>query len=295
MDKVKKVYIDSRFRTNDSVSNSDFKFELIEALVLGDNTVCYVDDISIPHTWRTIETYNNKFYIILRTTVVNADTTETYNWFPYVITIPEGNYDGYRLASALQELLNSIEINFIFEVKYNTATGSIKIEETTQNSRNAFTVPSDYNIKDWFYNHPEYSWKNIDNVYVYPDNNNLQSINGVLRNTEIIPLILSSMYDTYESGFIDLLNIHNIYIHCPNLGHFNSIGVRGESTIIKKVPVSSSFGYLIIDTVVSPHDKMDVSRQTVKKIHITLKDVSGNVINLHGANCSLSLIFVTTE
>jgi len=296
MDKVKKVYIDSRFRTNDSVSNSDFKFELIEALVLGDNTVCYVDDISIPHTWRTIETYNNKFYIILRTTVVNADTTETYNWFPYVITIPEGNYDGYRLASALQELLNSIEINFIFEVKYNTATGSIKIEETTQKgSRNAFAVPSDYNIKDWFYNHPEYSWKNIDNVYVYPDNNNLQSINGVLRNTEIIPLILSSMYDTYESGFIDLLNIHNIYIHCPNLGHFNSIGVRGESTIIKKVPVSSSFGYLIIDTVVSPHDKMDVSRQTVKKIHITLKDVSGNVINLHGANCSLSLIFVTTE
>ena len=296
MDKVKKVYIDSRFRTNDSVSNSDFKFELIEALVLGDNTVCYVDDISIPHTWRTIETYNNKFYIILRTTVVNADTTETYNWLPYVITIPEGNYDGYRLASALQELLNSIEINFIFEVKYNTATGSIKIEETTQKgSRNAFTVPSDYNIKDWFYNHPEYSWKNIDNVFVYPDNNNLQSINGVLRNTEIIPLILSSMYDTYESGFIDLLNIHNIYIHCPNLGHFNSIGVRGENTIIKKVPVSSSFGYLIIDTVVSPHDKMDVSRQTVKKIHITLKDVSGNVINLHGANCSLSLIFVTTE
>ena len=28
MDKVKKVYVDSRFRTNDSVSNSDFKFEL---------------------------------------------------------------------------------------------------------------------------------------------------------------------------------------------------------------------------------------------------------------------------
>ena len=32
MDKVNKVYIDSRFRTNDSDSNSDFNFELIEAL-----------------------------------------------------------------------------------------------------------------------------------------------------------------------------------------------------------------------------------------------------------------------
>ena len=48
-------------------------------------------------------------------------------------------------------------------------------------------------------------------------------------------------------------------MHCPNLGHFSSIGVRGESSIIKKIPVSSGFGYLIIDSVVAPHDKMDES------------------------------------
>ena len=296
MDKVKKVYVDSRFRTNDSDSNSDFKFELNEALDLPDNTVCYVDDISIPHTWRTIESYNNKFYIILRTTVVNPDTTATYNWFPYMITIPDGNYDGYRLASGMQDLLNSIEINFTFEVKYNTATGSIKIGETTEGSGNAFDVPTDLGIAYWdIETNNQYPWRNIEGTIVYPDVAFPQSINGVLRNTEMVPVNLSFMYSTYQSGFLDLLNIHNIYIHCPNLGHFNSIGVRGENTIIKKVPVSSSFGYLIIDTVVSPHDKMDVSRQNVKTIHITLKDVSGNVINLHGANCSLSLIFVTTE
>ena len=37
MDKVKKVYVDSRFRTNDSDSNSDFKWELTEASDLADN------------------------------------------------------------------------------------------------------------------------------------------------------------------------------------------------------------------------------------------------------------------
>ena len=109
------------------------------------------------------------------------------------------------------------------------------------------------------------------------------------------PVHLSYMYKTYESGFLDLLNIHNIYMHCPNLGHFNSIGVRGENSIIKKVPVSSSFGYLILDSVVSPHDKMGVSRQNIKTINITLNYVSGNIINLHGATCSFSLVFVTTE
>ena len=40
-----------------------FNFELQEQLDLPDNTVCYVDGIPIPHTWRTIESPNNEFYI----------------------------------------------------------------------------------------------------------------------------------------------------------------------------------------------------------------------------------------
>ena len=63
MGKIKKAYADSRFRTRDSISDSDFKVELKEALDLPDNTVCYVDDISIPHTWIIIECHNNKLFI----------------------------------------------------------------------------------------------------------------------------------------------------------------------------------------------------------------------------------------
>ena len=51
----------------------------------------------------------------------------------------------------------------------------------------------------------------------------------------MIPISLESeYYRSYESGFVDLLNVHNVYLHCPNLDHFNSIGVGGENTIIKK-------------------------------------------------------------
>ena len=84
-------------------------------------------------------------------------------------------------------------------------------------------------------------------------------------------------------------------MHCPNLGHVNSIGVRGETSIIKKIQVSSGFGFLIIDSVVSPHDKMDASRQNIQTIQIVLNYVSGNVIYLHGADISFPLVFVTTE
>ena len=106
---------------------------------------------------------------------------------------------------------------------------------------------------------------------------------------------LPGHYKSYESGFLDLLSAHNIYLHCTDSGHFDSTGVRCENTIIKTIPVSSSFGYLVIDSIVAPHDKMDVSRQLVKTIQFSLKGILGNAINLHGANCSFSLIFVTIE
>ena len=39
------IYIDSLYKTSDSVSNSDFKFEIKEGVDLPGNTICYIDDI----------------------------------------------------------------------------------------------------------------------------------------------------------------------------------------------------------------------------------------------------------
>ena len=112
----------------------------------------------------------------------------------------------------------------------------------------------------------DYPWQDRQGLFTTVDNNNLQSINGVLRNSNAITVNLETeYYRSYESGFIDLLNVHNVYLHCPDLGHFNSVGVRGENTIVKQIPVSSSFGYLIIDSVIAPHDTIDVSRQLIKQ------------------------------
>ena len=63
MERIKKVYVDSRYKTSSSISNSAFNFELNETFDLPDNTVCYIDDISIPHSWWSIENSNNKLYV----------------------------------------------------------------------------------------------------------------------------------------------------------------------------------------------------------------------------------------
>ena len=135
-------------------------------------------------------------------------------------------------------------------------------------------------------------WNDVNNGQTSaPELGNAESINEILRHT--VPKPTSTKFET---EFLDLINTHNIYIHSPNLGfNYNTIGCKGENSIIKKVPVSSGFGYQILDTVVAPHDKIDVSRQNIKTLHFSLKNVFGNTINLHGSNVSFSLIFVTMD
>ena len=141
MDKIKKVYIDSRYKTNDSVSNSDFKFELKEGLDLPDNTVCWIDDISIPHTWYTIgENLNNTLYIV--TTQMDPGVTPTW-YHPLALEIPAGNYTGSSLAAALQTELNIAEPDHQFICVYNPASGSIAIRS---DHMLLFSILSDYPV-----------------------------------------------------------------------------------------------------------------------------------------------------
>ena len=60
---IKKVYIDTRFKTADSLSDCDFFIELPRSLNIQENTICYITDVVIPVSWSKVDTRNNKFYI----------------------------------------------------------------------------------------------------------------------------------------------------------------------------------------------------------------------------------------
>ena len=78
-------------------------------------------------------------------------------------------------------------------------------------------------------------WKDRIGNDKYVDLYNLKSLNEVIRNSnnsEHHPLTTAGVSE-FETGFTDLLNVHNIYIHSTNVGHYNSIGVRGENAIKK--------------------------------------------------------------
>ena len=65
---INKVYIDSRFKTKDSKSNSDFKYEPVESIQLPDTCVCVIDDVIIQRIM-----YFSKLlcYIIINSLIIN--------------------------------------------------------------------------------------------------------------------------------------------------------------------------------------------------------------------------------
>ena len=142
-----------------------FKFELKEPLNLPDNTVCYLGDISIPHTWRTIESHSNNCYILSQKWYLAGggyEATVGYNYNPYVVTLPEGNYTGTQMATAIQELLNGFAVTFDFEVLYQLARGTITIEAKSEGmgSHNKFYIPSGFGIMSWVSStDDDYPWR----------------------------------------------------------------------------------------------------------------------------------------
>ncbi len=94
---IKKIYVDTRFKTDGSKSDSDFYIELPRAMNVPDKCVCYIDDIVIPVSWTMIDERNSKLYLDYRI----GDEIVT------VITlVPHGNYLVITFASALQTALN---------------------------------------------------------------------------------------------------------------------------------------------------------------------------------------------
>ena len=95
----------------------------------------------------------------------------------------------------------------------------------------------------------------------------------------------------FITGCIDMDHVHNIYMTSPNMSKFQTLGVRGESNIICKVPVTSSYGMTIVNSFTSPHDYLDCSNLTLSQIEIELRDIRGNIIPLHGAHVSFTMVF----
>ena len=122
---------------------------------------------------------------------------------------------------------------------------------------------------------------------------NLNSINELIQNrNKSTPTYNNS--SSYGSDFLNFNPIRNLYLCCSSLSSYSTIGREGgQCNIIKKIPVTSDYGYFMFSGSSMAHDYIDVSKQTLKSLHFTVEDVNGKVVDLNSNPISFSIIFTT--
>ena len=266
---IKKIYIDTRFMSSDSESSSNFKVDLPTTVTLPEDTVFYIDDICIPHSWYIIdEERNNKFYFKIGST-------------SYVKTVPSGNYSTITFNAILVALMNSVQ---------NTHTANTNIPGNTIGITTSTTSANQSYIVDAVQYTNALTFEILTDKQAislnYPQP--VQSINNYLNNN--ISKI-NTYASEYVSPYVNLNPIRNLYITSGNFGGYNTMSISGERGIVKKVPVRANFNEMIYDDAVLGIDYLDCSRQSLSRLEFQLKDVYGNYINLHGNHWSCSIIF----
>ena len=129
---IKKIYVDSKHRTPDSKSSSNFKYDLPESFLMPDNCGFYVCDVCVPHSWYTIEpNINNKFY--LHVSNDNADPALRPN-ANYVMTLDSKIYTGADLALEISYRMTAVLTGSAYAggltCNYNASTQSLNIVTT---------------------------------------------------------------------------------------------------------------------------------------------------------------------
>ena len=273
--KFKKVYIDSSYKV--SGTSSEFTIDLPETVQLEDNMLCQIHEVSIPHSWYSINNTNNSIYWRHQVIPPGVIAGITYR----KVTIPEGNYTAVDLAQTIQIAINLLVVTVdrpnTYSIQYNTST-------------NKFTISSNY-ATVIFVLLTDGEVAPVANVFSDPvDVNNLSSMNRVIGNTTPATDAYTNVAP-YTTNFVDLVPFKSLYLHCNEISNYNQLTVAGNSSIVKKVNVTVPYLGVINDNELNSVDYIDVSGKMLRRLNFRLTNNLNQVVNLNDVDISFTLTF----
>jgi hypothetical protein len=174
----------------------------------------------------------------------------------YVIAIPGGSYGLNSLANALQAALRAeIDAGFLVERTGVGSTGSTQQLLRVSNPSLSFRLA---------------------------DSSPLSTIVSFLQ----------ANATSHTSGFVDLRRVHNIFVHSPSFGNYNTVSPGGVRTALCKIPVEVGYGGLVRwSTGGSSFDYIECGVRSLHLLRLELKDADGNLLDLQGTAFSMTLLF----
>ena len=272
---VRRIHVSSDFRLPGQTP-SIFSIRLSSSVLLPEDTVAYIDNISLDNTFMTITTNHNDLLYVAEK---QGATTEVRS-----VQLPQGNYSLVSFAAALKTALNTGHSVFLGSNPYN-ATHNLQegnVEITAVNSF-TFVILSDEQIALH------------DGTGLTINKNNPRSANKVIRNTRNGNTSSSPANYTYYTelitGFVALLPVKNVYVH-SNLADNAVMTPLGLGDCVCCIPINSSYGTSVHHNMTSQADAINVSRRSFESLSFQLRDGHGNILETNEGFFSCSIIFM---
>ena len=279
---IRRLYIDSRFRS--SGTTSDFEVELEQGISLPGAAHCYLSEFTGVVSWGTVNESNRNLYI--------GESTGGATSFR-IVQLPVGAHDSESLRAVLQDALNAGRPSGLgsYTVLRSSSAGSSATASlgsvafryyTVSVSSGSFNIISDSVLESavWYNG----VWK-VAGGPVYPT--------ASIRSTDELFMFDEALafQASHVSKFIDLRSKHSLFLH-SSLSNNDSVGPQGLRSILGKIPIDSGFGSISrFQHGGSPYELTSVGPTFLKTVRFWLRDARNNYVDLQGSHWSATLIF----
>jgi hypothetical protein len=266
-----KLFVDSEFRRDGSPAN--FSFALPRPVEINKQYRAMVDQIHVPHTWTTVVgSYNDALYLDEVFDDVGSGGTRTTRQRKVILTAKQ--YSGDELATEVQSKLNTG--SFLppnsYTVTFDDSQGKLAIQVGGASASSvARLLPMAYLLANPAYFTGYYG----EGVTA---NDSADQVIGLTQLaafawTDPVPLALEH---------VSVNPFHTIYLHCDQgLGSGeDSIGPRGNSSILRSIPVLGPYGSMIHDNSLNAHDYTLLYPGQIQTFRFRLSDKYGRDVPL---------------
>jgi len=275
-DNWRRLVVDSRFRTKESVSNSNFTINLPYAVTVPAQSLCYVDSICLSHAWPTVQTnINDHLYVQERLTGQAADTMR-------IIQLAPGTYNAEELKDEVVLKLNAgstLPGVYSATVQY----GILILSNDTLSA----------NGKAYIFSKSESDVAYLRNVFpIYPGSDCNELLG--LWDTPVLADGTGWIFQgqSWIAQFMDLQHHKQLFL-CSDIGESSMMLMNGETSCIRRILMAGMQGDVVTDVLSTGLASVSFgSDTTFQTMQFQLKAHDGKIVNLANHQLSFELILV---
>ena len=259
---------------------SYFQYQLVEKIEvpLNQRALISLNSATIPYSFYNIRKGVNDVLKLTTTTVA----TPAVNPIEETMTIPEGNYTAYTLATFIEKFVTDNMTNagmpFTFKIDYNTDIQKYEYKmskTTTANAGNKITLTFDFALSD--------TSPHIEMGF----------IKGMSQDI-VLPASLAGTDSSVQVDSINVVDlngsIHGVYIRTNLVSNGTLDSQSGTfSNILSRVPLKVNAGGIIFAEPNNATHRSVVDLRSIDILTIRLSDERNRIIDLNGLHFQIAI------